>query len=199
MADKSDNDPPGAGGASDPTDDAAGRAEPDPTVLLAAAREAADKAHDQALRAQAELENVRRRAQRDVESAHKFALERFAADLLPVVDSLERAVETAREQADSASVKAIAEGVALSLKLFLDTLGKAGIQRVDPIGAPFDPKVHQAVAMVDSPETEPGSVVRVLQPGFTLQGRVVRPAMVMVARAPQPAGGSAAERDGQSS
>lgn len=162
-------------------------------AALAEAREAAEKAKDQALRAAAEAENVRRRAQRDVENAHKFALERFAADLLPVVDSLERAVATAQAQADSGNSAAIAEGVALSLKLFVDTLGKSGIVRVDPLGEPFDPKVHQAVSMVESHTAEPGSVVQVLQPGFTLHGRVVRPAMVMVAKAsaaPGPTGGS---------
>jgi molecular chaperone GrpE len=160
-------------------------------AALAEAREAAEKAKDQALRAAAEAENVRRRAQRDVESAHKFALERFAADLLPVVDSLERAVATAQAGTSSGNAAAIAEGVALSLKLFVDTLGKSGIVRVDPLGQPFDPKVHQAVSMVESATAEPGSVVQVLQPGFTLHGRVVRPAMVMVAKAaaaPDPAG-----------
>jgi len=150
---------------------------------LAEAREAVEKARDQALRAQAEIENVRRRAQRDVESAHKYALERFSADLLPVIDSLERAVEVAGSEAAAANPAAIAEGVGLSLKLFLDTLGKSGIVRVDPLGQPFDPNLHQAVSMVESATAEPGSVVQVLQPGFTLHGRVVRPAMVMVAKA----------------
>jgi len=159
-------------------------------AALTEAREAAEKARDQALRAAAEAENVRRRAQRDVENAHKFALERFAADLLPVIDSLERAVETAHSEAAAANPAAIAEGVGLSLKLFLDTLGKSGIVRVDPLGQPFDPNLHQAVTVVESTSAEPGSVVQVLQPGFTLHGRVVRPAMVMVAKAkPQaPAG-----------
>ena len=164
----------------------------DVETALAEAREAAEKARDQALRAQAEAENVRRRAQRDVENAHKFALERFAADLLPVIDSLERAVETARSESAATNSAAIAEGVGLSLKLFLDTLGKSGISRVDPLGLPFDPNVHQAVSMVESATAEPGSVVQVLQPGFTLHGRVVRPAMVMVAKAkvPPPPGGA---------
>jgi len=192
-----ENDQSGAApeAANERAGDATGSA-PDVVALLAAAQDAAGKARDQMLRAQAEAENVRRRAQRDVENAHKYALERFAADLLPVIDSLERAAEIARGAAESPSVKAIAEGVALSLKLFVDTLGKAGIQRVDPVGAPFDPKVHQAVTMVESPDAEPGSVVKVLQPGFTLHGRVVRPAMVMVARAPQAGTGKASAPEG---
>jgi len=158
-------------------------------AALRAAEEAVEKARDQALRAQAEAENVRRRAQRDVENAHKFALERFAADLVPVIDSLDRAVEAARTEAARAeasegSAAAMAEGVELSRKLFIDTLAKSGILRVDPVGEPFDPQFHQAMTMVESRDAAPGSVVQVLQPGYTLHGRLVRPAMVMVAKAP---------------
>jgi molecular chaperone GrpE len=150
---------------------------------LAVAHQAAEQARDQALRAQAEIENVRRRAQRDVENAHKFALERFTADLLPVVDSLERAVDTARSHADNAAAAAIGDGVELSLKLFIDTLAKAELKPVDPVGQPFDPKFHQAVSLVESDTAEPNSVLQVLQKGYTLNGRLVRPAMVIVAKA----------------
>ncbi len=150
---------------------------------LAQAEETVEKLKDQALRAAAEAENVRRRSQRDVENAHKFALERFAADLLPVVDSLERAVDAARAADANGNVDAIAEGVELSRKLFVDTLAKAGILAVDPLGAPFDPQFHQAMSMVESADAEPGSVLNVLQRGYTLNGRLVRPAMVMVAKA----------------
>ena len=136
------------------------------------------------MRAQAEAENVRRRAQRDVENAHKFALERFANDLLPVVDSLERAVESARSTERDGAVAAIADGVALSLKLFVDTLARANLVQVDPVGEPFDPNFHQAVSLIESDTAEPGSVLQVLQKGYTLNGRLVRPAMVMVAKAP---------------
>ena len=153
-------------------------------AALDASRAAAEHAHEQALRAAAESENVRRRAQRDVENAHKFALERFANDLLPVVDSLERAVESARTAKADGSSAAIADGVELSLKLFLDTLAKADLVQLDPIGEPFDPKFHQAVGMLESDRSEPGSVLQVLQKGYTLNGRLVRPAMVMVAKAP---------------
>ena len=153
-------------------------------AALEASRTAADQAREQVLRAHAEAENVRRRAQRDVENAHKFALERFASELLPVVDSLERAVESARGTGNEAAAAAIADGVDLSLKLFIDTLKKADVVQLDPAGEPFDPKFHQAVGMVESDSAEPGSVLQVLQRGYTLHGRLVRPAMVIVAKAP---------------
>jgi len=151
-------------------------------AALETARSVAEQARDQALRAQAEAENVRRRAQRDVENAHKFALERFGNDLLPVVDSLERAVESARSTDRAGAVAAIADGVELSLKLFVDTLARSNLIQVDPVGEPFDPKLHQAVSMVESDTAEPGSVLQVLQKGYTLNGRLVRPAMVIVAK-----------------
>ncbi len=137
---------------------------------------------DQALRAQAEMENVRRRAARDVENAHKYALERFTADLLPVLDSLEKAVEAAGEPADEAA-GAIKEGVELSLKLFLNTLEKAGVDQVDPHGEPFDPQLHEAMAMVPNPDAEPNSVMEVMQKGYTLNGRLIRAAKVVVSAA----------------
>lgn len=140
-----------------------------------------ERFRDQALRSQAEAENVRRRAVRDVENAHKFALEKFAADLLPVIDSLDKAVEVA---AASEAAGAIAEGVDLSLKLFLSVLEKHGVERIDPIGAPFDPQVHEAMAMVPSPSAEPNSVLEVMQAGYLLNGRLVRAAKVVVAKAP---------------
>jgi len=149
-------------------------------AALETARSVAEQARDQTLRAQAEAENVRRRTQRDVENAHKFALERFGNDL----DSLERAVEAARSTERDGAVAAIADGVELSLKLFVDTLARANLIQVDPVGEPFDPKLHQAVSMVESDTAEPGSVLQVLQKGYTLNGRLVRPAMVIVAKTP---------------
>lgn len=149
---------------------------------LAEARELAESYKDRALRAQADAENTRRRAGRDVENAHKYALEKFTAELLPVLDSLERAVEVAAA-ADGA--EAIAEGVDLSLKLFLSVLEKSGIRRLDPAGEPFDPQLHEAIAMVPSPHAEPNSVVDVMQKGYELNGRLVRAAKVVVARAPE--------------
>ena len=143
---------------------------------------------DQLLRSQAEMENVRRRATRDVENAHKYAIEKFAGELLPVADSLEKAVETAQNAASSAAgegdaAKAIAEGVELSLKLFVDKLAKGGLEQIDPLGHPFDPQQHEAMAMVPNPDAEPNSVIDVMQKGYLLNGRLVRAAMVVVAKA----------------
>jgi molecular chaperone GrpE len=137
-------------------------------------------ARDDALRAQADAQNVQRRAEQDVERARKFALERFAGELLPVVDNLERALESAA--GDEEAVKPIAEGVELTLKSFMDALGKFNIEVVDPQGEPFDPNLHQAVSMVENPDVEPNSVIAVMQKGYTLNGRLVRPAMVMVSK-----------------
>ncbi|NPU93655.1 MAG: nucleotide exchange factor GrpE [Gammaproteobacteria bacterium] len=134
------------------------------------------------LRAQAEMQNVRRRAERDVENAHKFALGKFSEDLLAVVDSLERALEAAG-QIDSEAVKGMKDGIELTLKMFLDTLAKHGVQQVNPLGQPFNPEFHQAMSMVPNPDLAPNSVMAVLQKGYTLSGRLVRPAMVVVSKA----------------
>src|SRR5262245_30576321 len=158
--------------------------EVDVAAELEASKAATEQLREQVLRAAAETENVRRRAQRDVENAHKFAIEKFAAELLPVADSLERAVETARANRSDAAAAAIADGVELSLKLFLDVLARGGIVQIDPHGEPFNPKFHEAVTTVASEGAEPGSVVQVLQKGYTLNGRLIRAAMVMVAKAP---------------
>lgn len=168
---------------SNEVDEAAGA--DDLEAQLAAAQEEIAALKDQALRGQAEAENVRRRAARDVENAHKFALEKFAADLLPVIDSLEKAVESAQAgaEADEAAA-AIGEGVELSLKLFHDVLEKAGMNRIHPVGEPFDPQLHEAMAMVENPDSEPNSVLDVMQAGYTLNGRLVRAAMVVVSKAP---------------
>ena len=138
-------------------------------------------ARDAALRAQADAQNVKRRAEQDVEKARKFALERFANELLPVVDNLERALEAAGGDSDEA--RAIAEGVELTLKNFLDVLGKFNVEVVDPNGEPFDPNLHQAMSMVENNEVEPNTVIAVMQKGYTLNGRLIRPAMVMVSKA----------------
>jgi molecular chaperone GrpE len=178
MSDESDK----ARGAADR--DAAGVDGVDLAAELEASKAAAEQLRDQVLRAAAEAENVRRRAQRDVENAHKFAIEKFAAELLPVADSLERAVETARANRSDGAAAAIADGVELSLKLFLDVLARAGIVQIDPHGEPFNPQLHEAVSTIQSEGVEPGSVVHVLQKGYTLNGRLMRAAMVMVAKAP---------------
>jgi len=138
-------------------------------------------ANDNVLRIQAEMQNMRRRAERDVENAHKFALDKFSADLLPVVDNLERALSAIN--AEDESQKAIAEGIELTLKSFLDVLVRFKIEAVDPAGEPFDANLHQAVSMVPNPDMEPNTVMDVFQKGYTLNGRLIRPAMVVVSSA----------------
>lgn len=144
-------------------------------------QEQVSKANDQVLRVQAEMQNVRRRVERDVENAHKYALDKFTAELLPVVDNLERALSTI-DAADDAQ-KAVATGLELTLKSFFDVLGRFKIDVVDPAGQPFDADLHQAVSMVPNPDLEPNTVMDVFQKGYTLNGRLVRPAMVVVSKA----------------
>ncbi|GAA6169592.1 nucleotide exchange factor GrpE [Sessilibacter corallicola] len=139
------------------------------------------QAQEQVIRAQAEVQNARRRAEQDVEKAHKFAVEKFANDMLPVADNLERAVQSF-EGADEAS-KPLLEGVELTLKTLVDALGRNNLEVVDPEGQPFDPNLHQAMTMVENPDVEPNTVLNVFQKGYTLNGRLVRPAMVVVAKA----------------
>lgn len=149
-------------------------------AALARAEQAASAAREAQLRALAELENVRKRAQRDIDSAQRYALERFAADLLPARDSLELAAHSSG-QSDSASLLA---GLQATLQQLDQALGKFSIQRVDPQGAPFDPALHEAVLAQDSISVAPGTVLQVLQSGYQLNGRLLRPARVIVARAP---------------
>ncbi|PPI84237.1 nucleotide exchange factor GrpE [Marinobacter maroccanus] len=139
---------------------------------------------EQMLRSQAEMQNVRRRAEIDVEKAHKFALEKFVKELLPVADSLEKAVESTEGHEDSGdAVASIREGVEMTLSLFMSSLKKFNVEQINPVGEPFDPQHHEAMSMVPAPDAEPNSVVAVVQKGYLLNGRVVRPAMVVVAKA----------------
>ncbi len=139
---------------------------------------------EQMLRSQAEMQNVRRRAEIDVEKAHKFALEKFVKELLPVADSLEKAVESTEGHEESGElVASIREGVEMTLGLFTSSLKKFNVEQINPVGEPFDPQHHEAMSMVPAPDAEPNSVVAVVQKGYLLNGRVVRPAMVMVAKA----------------
>ena len=142
---------------------------------------AAEKAKDDVLRVQAEMQNLRRRTELDVEKAHKYGQERFSTELLTVMDNLERALEAASQHEDEI-VKAIYDGVNLTLKSFIDCFSKFNIEVIDPIGEPFDPQKHQAMSIQESPEAEPNTVIAVLQKGYTLHGRVIRPAMVMVSK-----------------
>ncbi|RCV90415.1 nucleotide exchange factor GrpE [Billgrantia montanilacus] len=146
---------------------------------VAELEESLAEAKDQVLRTAAEAQNVRRRAEQEAEKARKFALERFVKELLPVVDSLEKALEAMGEDASEAH----REGVSMTLKMQHDVLGKFGVEAVDPQGEPFDPQYHEAMAMVPNPELEPNSVMEVMQKGYLLNGRLVRPAMVVVSKA----------------
>ncbi|MDB3993554.1 nucleotide exchange factor GrpE [Gammaproteobacteria bacterium] len=142
---------------------------------------AGDKAKDDVLRVQAEMQNLRRRTEQDVEKAHKYGQEKFSIELLSVMDNLERALDAA-SQHDDETVKAIYDGVNLTLKSFMDCFSKFNIEVIDPLGEPFDPQKHQAMSIQESPEAEPNTVISVLQKGYTLHGRVIRPAMVMVSK-----------------
>ena len=137
-------------------------------------------AQDSALRAQADAANVQRRAEQEIDKARKFALDRFVGELLPVVDNMERALSAAT---DSGAEASIGEGLELTLKSFMDALKKTGVEIVDPQGEPFDPQLAQAMSMVENPDVEPNTVIAVMQKGYTLNGRLVRPAMVMVSKA----------------
>ena len=147
---------------------------------LEAAQQASLEERERAVRAVAEMENLRRRAAQDVEKAHKFALEKFAAELLPVLDNLERAIELADKENDT--LKPMIEGVELTLKSMQSGVGKFGLVALDPTNQPFDPNAHQAMSMVPSADVAPNTVIAVMQKGYELNGRVIRPAMVMVSK-----------------
>ena len=134
---------------------------------------------DKALRATAELDNVRKRASRDVESAHKYALERFVNELLPVLDSMELGINASQSAQD---IESLREGMDLTLKKLFDCLDKFGVKAIDPAGEKFDPDWHEAVSMQELEGSDSGQVVTVMQKGYELNGRLVRPAMVVVAK-----------------
>ena len=148
----------------------------DPEAALAEVQAKADENWERYVRALAEADNIRKRAGGDVENAHKFALERFGKELLGVKDTLEMGLAV-----DGASVESLLEGSNATLKLLASTLERFGIVEVDPVGEPFDPDFHEAISMQPSDDVEPGSVVTVVQKGYTLNGRLLRPAMVIVA------------------
>lgn len=148
---------------------------------LEAAELAAQQAKDDLLRVQAEMQNLRRRTEQDIEKAHKYGQERFSTELLSVMDNLERALDAASANEDE-TVKAIYDGVDLTLKSFADCFKRFNIEAIDPIGEPFDPQLHQAMSIQENPDVEPNTVIGVMQKGYTLHGRVMRPAMVMVSK-----------------
>ena len=148
---------------------------------LDVALEQAQNAKDDLLRVQAEMQNLRRRTEQDIEKAHKYGQDKLCIELLAVMDNLERAQEAASNSEDEA-IKAIREGVDLTVKGFADCFKKFNIETVDPLGEPFDPQLHQAMSMQENTESEPNTVIAVMQKGYTLHGRVIRPAMVMVSK-----------------
>lgn len=150
------------------------------TEALGAAQAKAEENWDQALRARAELENVQRRLQREVENAHKFGLEKFALELLPVKDSLELGLAAAQ---DSEAEK-LREGTELTLKMLSTAMEKFGIRQIDPAGEAFNPDFHQAMAAQESSQAEPDTVLTVMQKGYQLNDRLLRPALVVVAKPP---------------
>ena len=150
---------------------------------LASLTEQLAHAKEDQLRVQAEMQNLRRRAERDVESAHKFGLEKLINGLLPVLDNLDRAIGAVPEEAaDNEGVKALLEGVELTRKTATDVLTRFSVEVLEPFGEPFDPQFHEAMTMVPSATAEPNSVVDVLQKGYTLNGRLLRAAMVVIAK-----------------
>lgn len=153
----------------------------DAGAALAAARAKAEENWDRYLRAAAEMENVRKRAARDVEHARKFALENFGKELLAVKDSLEMGLAAG----ESADAQSLLEGSEATLKLLAGTLERFGVTEVDPAGEPFDPEYHEAMTMQPSADAEPGSVLTVIQKGYSLNGRLLRPARVIVAAEPK--------------
>ena len=132
------------------------------------------------IRSQADLQNVRRRAERDVENAHKYAVEKFVKDLLAVLDSMDRALELA--QTTESFDASMLEGTQMTHKLLLDTAARHGVEPINPVGEPFDPQEHQAMSMVESADHDPNTVMAVMQKGYKLEGRVIRAAMVMVTK-----------------
>lgn len=145
---------------------------------LTLAEQLAHENWEKAVRAQAELDNVRRRAEREIANAHRYGVDKLITDLLAVVDSLEQALQLAVKAADAS----MCEGLELTLKLFMDVLKKFEVQQIDPMGMPFDPQLHEAMAMQDAPDTEPNTVIAVFQKGYKLGDRVIRPARVVVSK-----------------
>ena len=164
----------------DPLEEAIARVQELEELLKTQIEEAANKEQDILLRSRAEIENLRRRTEQDVEKAHKFALEKFSKDILNTIDNLERALATPANKEDE-SVKALFDGVELTLKELVSTVGRFGVEAVGVVGEAFNPDLHQAISMQPAEGFETNQISVVLQKGYTLSGRVIRPAMVMVA------------------
>ncbi|MCP4078529.1 MAG: nucleotide exchange factor GrpE [Gammaproteobacteria bacterium] len=173
--------PEGVEEINDLVDDEDSTDENDAAVELAKAQVTIKDYWDQIMRLNAEMENNRKRAQRDIENAHKFAVKNFAEALLPVSDSMEMGMSAA--EAENANIDSIKEGISMTLDLFQKTLEKNGITSVDPLGEKFNPELHQAMSMMESDESDPNTVMAVMQKGYLLNDRLIRPAMVVVSRA----------------
>jgi len=152
------------------------------TMMLEDARAKADEHWDQLVRSKAEVDNLRKRHERDLANAHKYALEGFVQELLPVKDSMELGLSAALD--DNADVAKLREGTELMVKMMTSALEKFNVLEIDPDGEPFDPKLHQAMSMQERDDVAPNTVVTVVQKGYTLNGRLVRPAMVLVSKTP---------------
>ena len=164
----------------DPLEEAIARVQELQQELAVQQEEGAKREQEITLRARAEMENIRRRAEQDVEKAHKFALEKFSKDILNTIDNLERALATPANMEDE-SVKALFDGVELTLKELLSTVARFGVEPVGIVGESFNPDLHQAISMQPTEGFETNQITVVLQKGYLLNGRVIRPAMVMVA------------------
>ncbi|HHF6577686.1 TPA: nucleotide exchange factor GrpE [Haemophilus influenzae] len=164
----------------DPLEEAIARVQELEELLKTQIEEAANKEQDILLRSRAEIENLRRRTEQDVEKAHKFAVEKFSKDILNTIDNLERALATPANKEDE-SVKALFDGVELTLKELVSTVSRFGVEAVGVVGEVFNPDLHQAISMQPAEGFETNQISIVLQKGYTLNGRVIRPAMVMVA------------------
>ncbi len=149
-------------------------------VQLAKAQETIKDYWDQMMRLRAEIENNRKRAERDIENAHKYALKNLIENLLPVMDSME--IGQTAAAADNATLESIREGSALTMNMLVQVLEKNGLEQIDPMGEKFDPERHQAISMVEAENAKSNTVVEVMQKGFLLNDRLVRPAMVVVAK-----------------
>lgn len=166
--------------ANDALEDAQETVQDDVAALLEEAKAEAEKHKDMALRVQADMENLRRRTRIDVESAHKYALDKFVNALLPALDSMEMGMDAASKE--EATIESIREGLDMTFKQLLDVLQEFSVERVNPTGEKFDPTLHEALTMIPSPDHEPNTVVDTIQKGYTLNERLVRAARVIVAQ-----------------
>jgi len=149
-------------------------------AALLASEAKVQEQQESVLRAKAEVENMRRRTEQEIDKARKYALNKFSEELLPVIDNLERAIQAA--DTDNEAVKPILEGIELTHKTFIDVIGKFGLKEINPEGEPFNPELHQAMSIQESADHKPNTVMFVMQKGYELNGRVIRPAMVMVSK-----------------